>query len=193
MDGYILIPIIFVACIVFGLRGHTGGAAGPWMAIGILVIFLAPNFEWYDAIPVREARAIVNQETGFERELPTEVIHVNSDEDGHFRVGTWVLGRRISMLVDTGATAVVLTYEDAMSIGLPDEMLTYNVPIETANGTTFGAFLLVAKIRIGNIVRSDVEVIVAKPETLSESLLGMSFLNSVGRVELRGSELVLLQ
>ncbi len=110
---------------------------------------------------------------------------------GEFTVRADVNGRRISMLVDTGATSVVLTPEAAKLAGLPVDLLKYDVPIETAKGRGRAASVTLDRLAVGNIVERRVPALVSEPGDLKTSLLGMSFLNRLESFEVRGGRLVL--
>jgi aspartyl protease family protein len=110
---------------------------------------------------------------------------------GNFLVATQVNGARVTMVFDTGASSVVLTHEAAKAAGLPLEMLTYSVTVETANGRTRAAPVTLQTISVGGIVERDVTALIAQPGQLRQSLLGMSFLNRLEGWEVRGDRLVL--
>ncbi len=111
--------------------------------------------------------------------------------DGHFAVRAGVDGVPMMMLVDTGASLVTLTPEDAGRIGVKTANLDYGMPIETANGTIKAAPITIHRISIGTIARTDIKALVAPPGSLQESLLGMSFLNSLASYSISGDRLVL--
>jgi aspartyl protease family protein len=110
---------------------------------------------------------------------------------GDFQVAAQVNGTRIAMVLDTGASAVVLTQEAAKVAGLPLEVLTYNVNVDTANGRTRAAAVTLDRITVGDIAERSVPALVAQPGQLRTSLLGMSFLNRLESWEVRGDKLVM--
>ncbi len=95
------------------------------------------------------------------------------------------------MVLDTGASAVVLTYEAAKAAGLPLDFIRYNVNIDTANGRAQAASVTLDRITVGGIVERAVPALIAQPGQLKVSLLGMSFLNRLDGWEVRGGNLVL--
>jgi aspartyl protease family protein len=95
------------------------------------------------------------------------------------------------MILDTGASSVVLTREDAKAAGLPLEVLAYTASIDTANGRTHAAPVTLDRIAIGGLVERSVDALVAQPGQLKTSLLGMSFLNRLQSWEVRGDRLLL--
>ena len=110
---------------------------------------------------------------------------------GDFDVRAQINGVPVAMVLDTGASSVVLSREDAKAAGLPIEVLSYTVPIETANGRTRAASVRLDRIAVGGLVERSVEALVAQPGQLKTSLLGMSFLNRLQSWEVRGDRLVL--
>ena len=110
---------------------------------------------------------------------------------GSFSVITQVNGARIVMVLDTGASAVVLTQEAARAAGLPLEVLNYSVNVETANGRARAAPVTIERISVGSIIERSVPALVAQSGQLRASLLGMSFLNRLESWQVRGDRLVL--
>lgn len=110
---------------------------------------------------------------------------------GDFAINAQINGARIAMVLDTGASSVVLTREDARAAGLPLEVLEYTVNIDTANGRTRAAPVTLDRVAVGSLVERSIEALVAQPGTLKTSLLGMSFLNRLQSWEVRGDHLVL--
>jgi aspartyl protease family protein len=110
---------------------------------------------------------------------------------GSFSVSTQVNGARIAMVLDTGASAVVLTQEAARAAGLPLEVLNYSVNVETANGRARAAPVTLDRISIGGITERSVPALIAQPGQLRTNLLGMSFLNRLESWEVRGDKLMM--
>ncbi len=110
---------------------------------------------------------------------------------GSFSVATHINGARVSMMLDTGASAVVLTQEAAKSAGLPLEVLNYTVSIDTANGRTRAAPVTLDRISVGGITERAVPALIAQPGQLRSNLLGMTFLNRLESWEVRGDKLLL--
>jgi aspartyl protease family protein len=110
---------------------------------------------------------------------------------GDFHIATQVNGARVPMVLDTGASSVMLTRDAAIAAGLPVEMIKYNVNIETANGRTYAAAATIDRIAVGGIVERAVPALIAQPGTLKTSLLGMSFLSRLQGWEVRGDKVVM--
>jgi len=110
---------------------------------------------------------------------------------GDFSVRAQINGARVSMVLDSGASAVVLTQEAAKAAGLPLEVLNYSTNVETANGRTRVAPVTLDRLEVGNIVERSVPALIAQPGQLRSNLLGMSFLNRLESWEVRGDTLLL--
>ena len=96
---------------------------------------------------------------------------------GHFVTKASINGSDIVVLVDTGATAVALSYEDAKDAGLRPGSLDFNIPIATANGVTQAARVNIDRIDVGGVKVDDVEGLVLPEGALRGTLLGMTFLS----------------
>ena len=110
---------------------------------------------------------------------------------GGFSVPAQVNGAHIPMVLDTGASAVVLTHEAAKAAGLPLEVLNYSVNVETANGRARAAPVTLDRLSIGGISERSVPALIAQPGQLRTSLLGMTFLNRLESWEVRGDKLLM--
>lgn len=118
-------------------------------------------------------------------------VHIAADRGGHYRTEIQVNGRPASALVDTGASLVVLRYEDARSLGLVYGSDRFDVPVQTANGTAHVRRIKLSSVRLGSIQLDDVEALVAEEGMLATNLLGMSFLKRLSRYEVRDNTLIL--
>lgn len=119
------------------------------------------------------------------------VVEIARGRAGEFNIMTQVNGGRIPMVLDTGATAVVLTQDAAKAAGLPLEVLAYNVTVDTANGRTQAASVTLDRLAVGGLVERSVPALIARPGQLRTSLLGMSFLNRLESWEVRGDKLIM--
>jgi aspartyl protease family protein len=122
---------------------------------------------------------------------PSSVVHVPRGQGGEFAVQARINGVPTPMVIDTGATSVVLTYEAAKAIGLPLELLEYDVDVETAGGHTKAARLTLDRLAIGKLVERSVPALVVQRGQMKVNLLGMSFLDRLESWEVRGERLVL--
>ena len=118
-----------------------------------------------------------------------QILVLHKMDHGHFQANVQINGGTVPMLVDTGASAVVLSYADAERLGLQPETLDFNQMVSTANGTALAAPIRLDSLAIGPIERRNVRAMVAGTGRLEQSLLGMSFLGTLGSIEIRGDEL----
>jgi aspartyl protease family protein len=118
-------------------------------------------------------------------------VEVARAANGDFEVSAQINGATIAMVLDTGASSVVLTRDDAKAAGLPLEVLAYTTNIDTANGRARAAPVTLDRVAVGGLVEHAVAALVAQPGQLRTSLLGMSFLNRLQSWEVRGDRLLL--
>jgi aspartyl protease family protein len=111
--------------------------------------------------------------------------------NGHFGARGEVNGAAVGFVVDTGASATVLTYADAQAAGFDMSNLTFSIPVQTANGTTRAALAIADTIDIGTISRKDLRVFISADGSLEQSLLGMNFLDTLSGYEVRGDRMIL--
>ena len=99
--------------------------------------------------------------------------------DGQFVVNASIGVAHVSLVLDTGASSVVVRAEDAMKLKVPMKRLVYDVEVATANGRTLAAETELPSLAIGTLVQTHVKALVARPGALHENLLGMSYLNEL--------------
>lgn len=120
----------------------------------------------------------------------TEVI-LHKTKSGHYETSAWVNGHRIRFLIDTGATNVVLSYRDAVRIGLDPAKMSFTQTVSTANGKANAASVELDAISLGPIRREDIRASISAPGMLDESLLGMNFLGTLTSFQMSRDVLVL--
>lgn len=189
-----LVPIAGVlgAGILAGRRGGMNEALrnlAIWLVIilGLVAAYLYRNdanqFAGRMVAGLMPGRAVVV--TGSDG---NEVI-IQKALGGHFQANVAVDGKNIPMLVDTGASSVVLSFEDASAIGIDTGGLAYTIRVMTANGPAMAAPVRLNEITIGPISRRNVRAMVAQDGMLDESLLGMSFLSTLSSLNMQTDEL----
>lgn len=110
-------------------------------------------------------------------------VRVRRRPDGHFAVRGAINGQSMTMLVDTGASTVVLKPADAARAGIDTRALEYTAAVHTANGTAYAAPVRLRSVTVGPLVVQNVDALVARPGSLKENLLGMSFLRRLRSYE----------
>ncbi len=124
-------------------------------------------------------------------ETAPKEITVFRQPDGQFTLSGDVGRSRIPFVVDTGASTVVLRAEDAARLGIPVKTLAYDMPVSTANGHAMTAAVTLPELRIGDILETDVDALVARKGSLHQNLLGMTFLNRLASFTFADDRLML--
>jgi aspartyl protease family protein len=121
----------------------------------------------------------------------TRAVQIPRGQAGEFALQAKINGVTAPMVIDTGATQVVLTYETAKAAGLPLELLEYDVDVETAGGHTKAARLTLDRLAIGKLVERSVPALVVQRGQMKTNLLGMSYLDRLESFEVRPDRLML--
>ncbi|MFN3354381.1 MAG: TIGR02281 family clan AA aspartic protease, partial [Brevundimonas sp.] len=121
---------------------------------------------------------------------PAGAAPVYKAADGHFWAQARIDGRAVKVLVDTGASVVALTPEDAARLGLDPAPEEFRHAVQTANGQTLAAAVTLDEVRIGSARVEDVEALIVR-DGLPYSLLGMSYLGRLSAFEARSGSLIL--
>ncbi|HTB00476.1 MAG TPA: TIGR02281 family clan AA aspartic protease [Bradyrhizobium sp.] len=122
---------------------------------------------------------------------PARTVQIARSQGGEFALQARINDVSAPMVVDTGATSVVLTYETARAAGLPLELLEYDVDVETAGGHTKAARLTLDRLAIGRLVERSVPALVVPHGQMKTNLLGMSFLDRLESWEVHPDKLML--
>lgn len=166
---------------------------------GTVSYFLAPKLD--EAAPAQiktaetqslSAAAVNVEEQTCEQSVPAKAAILRQKPDSHYWGQADVDGYPVNFMVDTGASVVVLTFEDAKRMRLKPETLEYTWKISTAGGETKGASVLLESIRFGAVEIENVEAMILR-EGLEQNLLGMSFLEQLYSYEFRGKQLIIRQ
>jgi aspartyl protease family protein len=156
-----------------------------WTVIGLLlVVGYSYRFELRDVADRTVAELMPGHVASHGRDV--EVVR---RKGGDFALAAHVNGARVPMVLDTGATSVVLTEDAAKAAGLPIEVLDYTVNVDTANGRTRAASVTLDRIAVGGLVERSVPALVVHRGRLKNNLLGMTFLNRLQSWEVRGDRL----
>jgi aspartyl protease family protein len=110
--------------------------------------------------------------------------------NGHYYLTLRINDVPVVFTVDTGATDLVLSRDDARAVGIRPEDLAYLGMAGTANGTVRTARVTLDEVALEQIVDRDVHAVVTDGE-LDGSLLGMSYLHNFSRLEIAEGELIL--
>jgi aspartyl protease family protein len=118
---------------------------------------------------------------------------VERERDGHFHIESRINGRFVPVLVDTGASRVILRETDAANAGIRPRPSDYTAVVSTADGKVNAAPATLDRVEGGGIAVYDVPALVLPDDVLSTNLLGMSFLSRLKRYEVANERPVLEQ
>lgn len=192
LAGTLALLVIVLPAVFGGYKGRMGGAIRDlmsWTAIGLMLVAGYSYRDELGRIAFRIAGELSppGSTLGVEqRQAGERAVRIRRRGDGHFVARVSVNGASVAMLVDTGASTVVLRQTDARSLGVDTRRLRYTVPVQTANGLAYAAHARLREVSIGSILLHNVDALVAQPGALKESLLGMSFLSRLRSYEFAG-------
>ena len=183
-----LVLVAIIALMLFRQRfSHALESVLIWVVIALLLMLgYTYRFELNDV-----AERVLAELVPGRAATRGRTVEIARASGGSFAVATQVDGARVAMVLDTGASAVVLTQEAAKAAGLPLEVLNYSVNVDTANGRTRAAPVTLDRVSIGAITERAVPALIAQPGQLRTNLLGMSFLNRLESWEVRGDKLLM--
>lgn len=122
--------------------------------------------------------------------VPPAPAQVAKGPDGHYWAQADVNGKAVRFLVDTGATAVALTADDARRLGYDLHSLDYRYDVITAEGKVKAAAVRLASVSIAGATVEDVDALILE-RGLNTSLLGMSYLGKLQSFEATRTALIL--
>lgn len=178
-----LLGMALASGMVYRYRGRLGTAL-QHAAIWVL-IFLGATL----AIGFREP--LLNQlNPDRAARMSDRSVELRRSNDGHFHAGLVVNGTGIRFVVDTGASALVLSRRDARRAGIELGGLNFVIPTSTANGRVFGAPVRLDEVEFGGFVDRDVPAMVNGGDS-GESLMGMDYLDRFRSMRIDGDRLLL--
>jgi aspartyl protease family protein len=187
----------YVAIILTANRGPFVQKVRQLAVWAGLMLALIVGYSYRDEVGSVASRVVGNlmppgAGIAIETSIPGErAVRIRKRRDGHFAATATVNGTAMTLMLDTGASTVVLKPADAIKAGIDVTSLSYSMAVRTANGTTYAAPVRIDTISIGPIALKDIEALVAKPGNLNESLLGMSFLRRLRSFDFSGEYVTL--
>jgi aspartyl protease family protein len=169
----------------FALFGSFTATA---LVLGIVFKFLMPSMSSLHrqtAAPVAPSAPARSEA----RPAPNALVY-RADGSGHFLVDGSVNGAPVRFLVDTGATAVTLSPEDARAAGLARAELDFSETVTTAHGVARAAATTLRDVRLQQLELDDVPALVME-QSMPVSLLGMSFLKRLNGYSIRDGVLTM--
>lgn len=191
-----LVPLVVILIVIAGgafSRRHKArellGGVALWTGLFAIVI---TGYAYRDELMGVAGRVAGELQPGVALvDSSAGTVAFRRDWGGHFQVNAAVNGHETRMIFDTGASAVVLTVEDAEAAGIDTSALRYNVPVATANGRGMAARVRLDRLDVGGIVRESVTAFIAEAGAMDTSLLGMTFLETLSRYSVSGNTLEL--
>ncbi|MCY1125504.1 TIGR02281 family clan AA aspartic protease [Frigidibacter sp. RF13] len=189
MDGdttarliYLSLLLLAVSGALFsGLRQRTSQTLQQVLIWAFLFAGLVAGYGlWPDIQRALNPRSAVSRDGSLE---------LSRARDGHFYVDAQVNGQRITLLIDTGASDIVLSKADAAHIGIDPATLSFDGIADTANGPVPTARVQIDEILLGPYNDSAVRARVNGGE-MTDSLLGMSYLRNFS-MRIEGDRLLL--
>jgi aspartyl protease family protein len=186
--------------------GLAGFGAIAVMNLDLVRDVLGINFEAGDLAPrddrpdqpgndtddePRDKPASDSDEAAAPRTSGGRMVELKAGPHGHFYSRIRVNGSDVEAMVDTGASIVALTFEDAASAGIHVRDPEFTHRVSTANGVARVAMITLDSVAIDDITVRNVRAAVAERGKLSKTLLGMSFLGQLRRTEMSRGVLVL--
>jgi aspartyl protease family protein len=124
-----------------------------------------------------------------EEPMPSDAIVLDREYNGHFYADVQVNGAPIRVLVDTGASGIALSRDDARRAGLAVSAGMFEVVGEGANGDVHGEFVKLDRVSLGSKTVEGIAAVVL--DEGDHSLLGQNFLSKFDTVEIRGDKMYL--
>lgn len=163
-----------------GAYGKMFRQAGVWLLIFMGLVAIVAS--WQD---IRQS----GQTTSFQQSQDGAII-IPKEIDGHFHLTLTINDRPIDFLVDTGASDIVLTREDAARVGFDPNRLDYWGMANTANGTVRLATIRLETVRLGEFIDKNIRASVNKAP-MEKSLLGMRYLSKFRAIEISNDQMIL--
>ncbi len=188
---YLLLLLTLVASGILRSRDFTFGKILQyltiWSVVALFGVFLYTyRFELSDF----KSRILGELQPTKARVNSNKQIVINIAQDGHFYVDVKINSTPVKFMIDTGASAITLSKEDALRVGIDLQNLTFNQSYQTANGISYGAATKLSVLEIGNVRFININASVNNA-AMGVSLLGMNFLRQFQKYEFYRDRLVL--
>jgi aspartyl protease family protein len=195
--GFVALLILYLATMSGNYHGRSRTAfrhAITWLAVGLGFVLAYTYRAEIGSVVNRVAGEVLPPGHTILVETSTtgeQAVRLRRQDNGHFIARGAANGVSLMMLIDTGASTVVLKPADAERAGIDTANLSFTTPVQTANGTAYAAPVRLKSVSVGPLEVRDVEALVAQPGALSENLLGISFLKRLRSYEFSGDFLTL--
>jgi len=176
-----LLTAVITGSYLISQRGNMGKVAQQasiWALIFIGVIAVAGM--WGD----------ITQSISPRQQVDGTQVTVPRSPDGHYYLTLDINSTPVNFVVDTGASQVVLSQDDAQRVGLNPADLLYIGSANTANGVVQTAAVVLEQVALGDITDTRLRAVVNGGQ-MNKSLLGMTYLNGFDSISISNNELVL--
>jgi len=144
-------------------------------------------FEEARAAAQADSGASAPTDSGFRHEDGS--VELQRESDGHFYADVRINGAPVHMLIDTGATGIALSRDDAHAAGVATSIGMNDVVGEGADGAVHGEWVSLDRMELGPLSAEGMHAIVLNSG--GQSLLGQEFLAKFSSVEIHGDTMVL--
>lgn len=193
--GHLVVLVALTTVIGAGAWRMFAGKAGDMVKAlafwAVIAAVLAVAYTYRGSLQDVGQRVLGEMVPGMAVSVDARTVEIARGGSGSFAVNARVNGAPITFMLDTGASAVVLTQEAARDVGLSPDGLRYDVPVDTANGRGRAAAVTLRALSVGSITETNVRALVAAPGALRTNLLGMSFLSRLDGFQIDGDKLIL--
>ncbi|MGI9508608.1 MAG: retropepsin-like aspartic protease family protein [Geminicoccaceae bacterium] len=186
----VLLLALLGSSLILGYRGRMGAALKHALAWIAIVLLLVLGYSYRDDVLSIIGRVGGELVPGKPTVTASGDVELRAASNGHFQADARINGANVRLLVDTGATVTALSPDDAERIGFDLSTLSFDRPVDTANGRTYVARVRLDNIEIGPITLTDVGATVHR-DGLDQSLLGMNILDRLSGFERTGDRLIL--
>jgi aspartyl protease family protein len=199
IDGNVVVSVIAAAGFLLlvggsAFRQYRGGASQALTHVALwltIIVGLIGGYTYRFDLQAFGQRVIGAVVPGTAVNEGEGKVTITRQGDDSFVIAGEVNGERQRFIFDTGASYVVLTAGAAEDLALRIGPNDYTVGVQTANGATEAAPIMLREVRIGSIAMRNVEALVAKPGALGANLLGMTFLSRLKNYNVSGDRLTL--
>jgi aspartyl protease family protein len=187
-----LSALLIMLCSSVIFRSHLKASelvkqAFLWLIIILFIIVIYSfRYDFYDL----KSRVVTELFPSKATQISENQIQIKIADDGHFYIDLTINNKPVRFMIDTGASDIVLSAIDARRIGIDMNNLSFNKRYQTANGSIFGAGVVLREIKISDIILNNIPASV-NDSNMGTSLLGMSFLKRFKKYEFYQDSLVL--
>ena len=180
----VLLGSVIAVGVFYNYRHRLGQAAQHAAIWGLIFVGLVLAIGFKDNLMTMLSSAPTAQQ------VSDDAIALKRQSDGHFHALVEINGQKIHFLIDTGATNLVLSKDDARVAGFDLDALDFFLPTQTANGETMSAPIRIGRVALGQFLDRDVPATVNGGD-LDVSLLGMSYLDRFDGFSVEGDQMFL--